>query len=369
MSEEITQTENADQESQVQDSAQAESGENTQPETQDAPTKGTKTKEPKKSAKERAQERKAQRADDKEKSRMKKEWEDSIVASKRVKAEERRRKLKRAMLIMLVFALIVTSIVYVMLLFIQENNVRITASSRDQNKSIELSSDNVNWTPYLNAKGPETMWDISYNKVYAREPIKTIDEVTTFLTADEFVAGSYNGKDYICFAFLLKNSSDGPASLDYEMTLENDDYNLQNAVRVMWGQSLKGSGETSVEIFASLSDNPRLANTSINVNRTPEQKYLEYVAYPVGSDHPSYDLAEYEAGLDDYDSIQEAREAGYFETTPFFNNKYVFQKNAVLQKGDIMYCYVCIWLEGSDFDCNDDVVGGYVKLGINFVAY
>lgn len=368
MSEDNTRIGNADVEEQGQESTTEANGEDSnQAETPDKPKKDK--KEPKKSAKERAEERKAERADNKEKSRMKKEWEDSIVASKRVKAEERRRKLKRAMLIMLVFALIVTSIVYVMLLFIQENNVRITASSRDQNKSIELSMDNEHWTPYLNAKGPETMWDISYNKVYAREPIKTVDEARAFLSADEFVAGSYNGKDFICFAFLLKNSTDGPASLDYEMTLENDDFNLQNAVRVMWGQSLKSTGETTVDVFAALSNDQRLAGTSINVNRAPEDGYLEYVAYPVGSDNPGYDLKEYESSLEDYESIQEAREAGYFETTPFFNNKYVFQKQAVLQKGDIMYCYVCIWLEGSDFDCNDDVVGGYVKLGVNFTAY
>lgn len=369
MSEENTQIENADVEEQGQDLAtQAEGEETPQAETQDKPKKDK--KEPKKSAKERAEERKAERADNKEKSRMKKEWEDSIVASKRVKAEERRRKLKRAMLIMLVFALIVTSIVYVMLLFIQENNVRITASSRDQNKSIELSMDNEHWTPYLNAKGPETMWDISYNKVYAREPIKTVDEARAFLSADEFVAGSYNGKDFICFAFLLKNSTDGPASLDYEMTLENDDYNLQNAVRVMWGESLKSTGETTVDVFAALSNDQRLQGTNINLNRTQEEGYLEYVAYPVGSDNPTFDLIAYEAELmEDSEKADAADDAGYFETTPFFNNKYVFQKQAVLQKGDIMYCYVCIWLEGSDFDCNDKAVGGYVKLGVNFTAY
>ncbi len=363
MSEETTRTENADIEAQGQEATEASEE---SPQAQDKPKK-----EPKKSAKERAQERKAERADEKEKSRLKKEWEDSIVASKRVKAEERRRKLKRAMLIMLVFALIVTSIVYVMLLFIQENNVRITASSRDQNKSISLSLDNATWTPYLNAQGPEHIWDISYNKAYEREQIKTVGEVRDFLSGEEFMPGLYNGENFICFAFMLKNNSDGPASIDYEMTLENDDYNLQNAVRVMWGTSMKSSGETKVDVYASLSHNEKLAGTNINVERSPEDGYLEYVAYPVGSDQPHYDILEYEAELNDIDKIHEAERAGYFATTPFFSNKYVFQNigETVLAKGDIMYCYVCIWLEGSDFDCVDDVIDGYVKLGINFTAY
>lgn len=97
---------------------------------------------------------------------LEKEWEDSIVASKKVKREEMRRKLKRAMLILLVFSLITTSVVYIMLLFVQENNIRITASNRNKEKSISLSMDNDFWTPYLNAEGPEHMWNISYDVRY-----------------------------------------------------------------------------------------------------------------------------------------------------------------------------------------------------------
>lgn len=79
---------------------------------------------------------KIRRCDQKGASPLEKEWEDSIVASKKVKREEMRRKLKRAMLILLVFSLITTSVVYIMLLFVQENNIRITASNRNKEKSI-----------------------------------------------------------------------------------------------------------------------------------------------------------------------------------------------------------------------------------------
>lgn len=345
-----------------------------------------------KSAK-KADKKKSAREERKEQSRLKKEWEDSIVASKRVKREENRRKLKRAMVILLVFSLIVTSVVYVMLLFIQENSVRITANSRQKEKSISLSADNEFWTPYLNVDGPKQMWDLSYNKIYDREVIDTVDEVKTLLSQDEVELGSMNGEKFVRFTFMLKNTGNEPALVDYNMTLEFDKYNLHDAVRVMWGQSFKnesleGDERSEVAIYASLSDNERLYGTQANIwrdgdtyngepvptewlgtSRTKEQGFIEYVAYPVGSDKNSFDLLAYEqqsmSSPTEYDRIQKA---GYFATTPFASDDYVFQRQTTLGVGDIMYCYVCIWLEGSDFDCVDARLNGYCKIGLDFLA-
>ena len=332
----------------------------------------------------------------KSQSQLKKEWEDSIVASKKVKREESRRKLKRVMLILLVFSLIVTSVVYVMLLFIQENNVRITASSNNREKSISLSIDNEYWTPYLNANGPEHMWDVSYNKLYKREPLHTISEVKQMLSADKVELGEMNGEKFIRFTFMLKNTGSDNTKIDYEMTLDYDKYNLQNAVRVMWGESFKNetldeTRKTDVKVYAALSNNQRLYGTNANFwkvgdvyngvelkegddkvgqRRTKEDGFVEYVAYPVGSDNASFDLLKYENDMyADSDSYAQAIEGGYFATTPYYDKDYVFKRSTTMDKGDIMYCYVCIWLEGSDFDCIDARLGGYCKIGLNFTAY
>ncbi len=306
--------------------------------------------------------------------KMQKEWEDSIVASKKVKREEIRRKFKQAIVIMLVFALVVTSVVYVMLLFVQENNVRITAKSQ-QDKSISLSLDGSMWTPYLNAEGPDKIWNISYNPIYKGEHTETMAQVRERLCIASPELGVINGENYIRFVFLVKNTGKFDADIDYVMTLDNDDRNLQDAVRVMWAESFKSSDltaeQTSVEVYAALSRNPRLADTNINYNRTPEMGYLEYCAYPFGSDDPkssTYDLRAYERTLTG-SAYDEAQEAGYFATTPFESDEAVFKRHTVLAVGDIMYCYVCIWLEGSDFDCVDSALGGFVKLGIDFVSY
>ncbi len=359
MSEEQTQNTDITQDSEQQDSL----AEQEQPEEAQSSEYGKKGKKGKKDK------NSAQNAE-KEQSRLKKEWEDSIVASKKVKREETRRKVKRAMLILLVFSLIVTSIVYMMLLFVQENSVRITARSENKEKAISMSVDNEYWTPYLNIEGPKQMWDLSYNPIYNREKIPTVDEVRELLTADDVETGVMNGNRYIQFVFMLKNTGSEPAFVNYEMTLEFDKFNLQDAVRVMWGESYKSNPTADVSVYAALSNNQRLASTAINAERTVEDGFIEYVAYPVGSDRESFSLAEYEnVKLSTDEDKKLAAQAGYFATTPFASDEFVFQRDTTLAVGDIMYCYVSIWLEGSDFDCNDARLGGYCKLGLNFFAY
>ncbi len=328
--------------------------------------------------------------DDKSKvpAKMRREWENSITTNKKVKREEMRRKLKKAMLFMLVFALIVTSIVYIMLLFINENSVRITASSQDNSQSISLSFDNDHWTPYLNAQGPTHIWDVSYSAEYGREPIDTKDDVRNMLEAENVPVGTNNGENFIRFVFMLRNNGGADVTIDYEMTLENDkDSGLQKALRVMWGESFKNpldeevtdpsdpsfNSRTTVEVYAATSDNPKLANLGNNSRRDPEQGYLEYVAYPTGSDSPDYDWTESFGSLLDTPggmTREQATEYGYIVSTKeFADNNVVFRDTKMLARGDIMYCYVCIWLEGSDFDCVDSALGGFVSLGINFVAH
>ena len=216
-----------------QTTAQDEQSDQTEQSASEQPAKS------KKSAKGAKGDKKSAVATKKEQARLKKEWEDSIVASKKVKREEMRRKLKRAMLILLVFSLITTSVVYIMLLFVQENNIRITASNRNKEKSISLSMDNEFWTPYLNAEGPEHMWNISYDVRYKTEQLDTIAKVAEMLEADEVQLGTQNGEQFIRFVFMLKNTGNEAAHINYEMTLEFDTHNLHDAVRVMWGQSFK----------------------------------------------------------------------------------------------------------------------------------
>lgn len=322
------------------------------------------------------EEKKEQKAKHREKVRAQKEWEDSIVASKRVKREENRRKWKRAMLILLIFAMTVTSVVYVMLLFVQENNIRITASSSSQEKAIALSMDDVTWSPYINAHGPQNMTDISYNRSYNKPTgkpddryIPTIGEAMSYVAPSSPLRGAQNGKDFIAFGFSLLNSSassDAIVKVDYGMNMTSNQKGLENAIRVMWAENFdKGTQEAGVSVYAAPSYNEKVGLIDENKDKEPGQ-YAEMVSYPLGSDKFDKDAMQewYDVYKDTPDELKEA--AGWFPTTPFEGGDKVFTKSAMLAPGEKIYVYVCVWIEGSDFECVDAVLGGYVSLSINF---
>lgn len=349
--------------------------------------------------------KKAKKQREKERAQKQKEWEEEIVTNKRVKREELRKKVKRAMLFILIFAMIVTSVVYTTLMFVQENNVRITATSRDQEKAISLSSDNELWTPYLNAKGPEFMKDISYNPDHGEEYVLKIEDVRELLENPNPEVGFKEKEGYISFMFMLRNESKTAANILAEMYLTYNDKGLEKSVRVLLGTSTRTAAsldasdedypstlDTNINIYAMTSDNNKLAQlNSQKIDdenyRTREEGYLEYVSYPIGRDDIIKDgenefdsLNEYEEYLDDTNMWDVAQNKGYFVAEPFYSDDYVFRigydengdldiNNALyIEKGAVMYIYVQIWIEGSDFDCVDAVREGTCKMGINFTV-
>lgn len=345
------------------------------------------------------EEKAAAREAAKNKSKRQKEWEDSLVANKRVKREELKRKMKRAMLILLVFSLILTSVVYIMLLFIDENNIRITASSKDD-KSISLSFDKITWTPYLDVDGPDNMWNISYNPVYKLDEVPSLGEIEVKLADAELgqVGGNHSAENVIEFCFYMRNNSDVAVPYGFEMLLESNDKGLEDCMRVIWANHIIGTDpnredrpQTTINCYASLSSDPRLSYNKVGANGIEyEQGGVEKIAYPQGSEtFTEEQLKMYEQGKvlgyngdwkdvnlkdgqgnDMYNSVNEFLSAtGYVDTTPFYSEDYVLHEESYLDVGEMLCVYVCIWIEGSDFDCVDSALGGYITLSITFSAF
>ncbi len=372
------------------------------PETPSEPQKEKKEKaeKPKKTKAHRMtkEEKAAAREAAKNKSRAQKEWEDSLVANKRVKREELKRKLKRALLILLVFSLILTSVVYIMLLFIEQNNIRITASSKED-KSISLSFDKLTWTPFLDVDGPDNMWNISYNPVYKLDDIPTKSEIALSLQDAELglIGGNHSKENVIEFCFYLRNNSEFAVPYSFEMHLESNDKGLEDCMRVMWANHFIGTNadkedrpQTTINCYASLSEDPRLSYNTVGANgMTYEGGGVEKIAYPQGSELFTIEqLMMYEQGkvlgynnvykdinLNDgsgnqvYTSVEHyLEETGYVNTTPFYSDDYVMREESYLDIGEMLCVYVCIWIEGSDFECVDSALGGYITLSITFTA-
>lgn len=356
------------------------------------------------------EEKEAAREAQKEKSRRQKEWEDSLVANKRVKREETRRKFKRALLILLVFSLILTSVVYVMLLFIEENNIRITASSKSD-KSIELSFDRDNWSPFLDVKGPENMWNVSYDPTYEQGDVLTLSAIEGKLRAyaenpsENAISGNHSRSNIIEFCFFLRNSGSETVAYTSEMLLSSNEEGLEDAIRVAWGEGYYGTNaeqpdraQYSVVCYAAPSDREELKFSTVDGNgNVYEAGGVEKIAYPVWTSG-SWDsatnkpctaeqLQNYEQGLvynptsgnytevslldkkgnQIYDNAEAyLRATGYENTVPFVGDDCVLNKTSYLNAGETLCVYVAIWIEGSDFDCGDTAIDGYVTLSINF---
>ena len=367
----------AEQNEEVAQSNNAENAENS----------GKKGKKDKKSAKENA---KAERESLSAKEKAQKEWEDSIIANKRVKRELTRKKVTRVLALILVLSLLLTSVVYVMLLFIEENSIRITANSKDE-RTISLSSDGDIWAPKLNVEGPEFMWNISYNPEYTVKGIseqavpsyESLVDMISSTSQDESINGMISTKkdSYIAFSFMLKNTSELMTEninfairMYVEASGSKRKYGLVDAIRVMWIEEFGNladhiEDEKHSGVYATATSNEEVVNMQYQLfNMTDEdgnklEKVPEKWAYP----YKMVDDAKKKLDLT-YNWDENDVQNGFKDTIPFASNDTIFEYESYLVPEEVVRFIVVVWVEGSDFDCNDDVLESYVSLGIDFAV-
>lgn len=125
------------------------------------------------------------------------------------------------------------------------------------------------------------------------------------------VNGSHNGESYIAYTFYLINSGKDTLTYDGEMTIENVTNNVDEAIRV----ALYVNGEKTV--YGKTKSNGGGKESDCDEEFASSTKVM-----------------------------QSRRE----KFAPGAKDKYT----------------VVIWLEGNDPDCLDDIVGGTMKLGMDF---
>jgi hypothetical protein len=289
-------------------------------------------------------ERKEYKAEQKAKEAAYKEWENSIVANKRVKRELNRRRMRRVVLIILIMSLMITSSAYIILLLVQENSLRISATYSND-KTIGLSLDGESWLPYLDVRGPESMWNISYDPmVAAAHSVDTVPRPHEAIATD----GNFSTEDaFIGVTFLVKNTCE----LDYMFTasieLERQINGLDEAIRVMWVMRDETTGEIiDNRIFAKKSN---YAGLRFNDG-------IEYIAYPDGYFSGNFVLMP-----------DEPFPEGLYSTTPFQDEFYIMRTTDIpLSAGAVIRCSLVIWIEGSDPECTSSVLNSYLKIGARF---
>jgi len=348
-------------------------------------------KDTKKSKKDKKSEANAEKEKLSAKEKAQKEWEDSIVANKRVKREITRKKVTKILALVLILSLLLTSIVYVMLLFIEENSIRITANSKDE-KTISLSNDGDIWAPILNVEGPDKMWNVSYNPEYDKKGISpqtvpTIDYFQSIIgaaTDDTSITGMLSTKEdnYIAFAFMLKNTSDLSAEnininikMNIETNTKKNNRGLADSVRVLWIEEYGDVAahildENRTGVYASKTKNQAVIDMQyelFNVTDENGEKPTEVVekwSYPMGMVNDAQQTFKLDYKWDETDV-----EKGFKDTIGFVSDDAVFDYDSYLVPQEVVRFVVCIWIEGSDFDCNDAALDSFVSLNIEFNAY
>lgn len=324
-------------------------------------------------------------------------WSDPITAEKKIKKELNTRKLAKVLGFFIAVVLLLSAILYIALMYIKPNNVQIKTSTDIAGQYLKVSFDGPGeggiWKSELKCDGPEEMWDVSYNPVYGREHIYTIEEVQEMLASEKPLPGIYSGEHFIAGMYVVRNDSSDSQYVRTTMSLEFDGAKLQDACRVLVGTCIRSDENINldyvdtfdedgnkihmphsqisentqnynigVEVYAAPSYNERLENSQINqiYGRTLETGLLEYIAYPMATADASKPIEEIDMSADEED-----RANGYKMTTFFEDTDTIFSKYAKLDPNEYMYVFIEIWFEGSDFDCVDSKLGGYVVMNVD----
>lgn len=129
----------------------------------------------------------------------------------------------------------------------------------------------------------------------------------------ESIDGSHNGEDYLAYTFYIENMGDDSVNYYYELTIDDVIKNLDEAVRFRIYENGKSI-------------------TYAKKSRTTGKAEIN--------------------------------------TVPFKNNKtVVLKKVSNFEPGQVNKYTVVMWLEGDDLECTNEILGGELKVHLDFKSY
>lgn len=284
-----------------------------------------------------------------------------IIKNKRVRRQSRRR---TAVIILLVFLLIVALLAgatYAIMQFVDESNFRVTVSQTGTAwLSLSRDYDFTNPTSVLDISAPKNMDNCTL--------CNYIDHSLLDIYHSD---GAYEGEGteyyFIATSFYLKNTSDLPISYREIITLDRTMKGMEKALRVMIIKDIEPPDDNdygTITVYAA----PKSDASGRTLTDEAGNPLCEEVVPPGGS------LTAYKPRtISDYDGFsfndEDIREDGVWMTKPFLGNGYVMNSQLYpLEVGQIIKYTIVIWLEGQDQQCVDDILGGQVKLAVEFAT-
>lgn len=257
--------------------------------------------------------------------------QDDIIKNKKIRAASKRRTATTVIIIFLICALLLTGAAWGTIAFIDANSMRVVVEKNNVGDiSISKTADFSSPSTVLKMNGPEDISNITYDWILKDE-----------LFGKE---GDHHGNNYIAYSFFLKNVSDSDILFKSSIMLNYVSKDIERAVRIVVIED-----EEKATCYA--------------VTRSDGSP--EYIAYDTDSKETQKPLPLGDSRLDEL--------LGTNVTTPFStdepkdNNVLVFESaDTFLAVEEVKKFTVLIWLEGSDSDCVDSIIGAKVNFEYNF---
>lgn len=283
-----------------------------------------------------------------------------IIKNKRVRRQSRRRTIIIILLIFLLIMALLAGVTYSLMQFVEDSNFRVSVSHTDT-AVLSLSKDYnfTNPTSVLDISAPQNMDNCTLCNYIDQ---KILDIYNT--------DGSYKGegtKEYfIATTFYLKNTGRNEINYREIISLDRAMKDMDKAIRVMVIKDIEPPDDEqygTITVYAAAK-----CDAAGNTLTDEEGNPLREEVVPPGGTMSAY----IPANVSDYEKFnfnaEDIREDGVWMTKTFADDGYVINNVAEppLKPGQVIKYSIVIWLEGQDAQCVDDILGGQVKLAVEF---
>ena len=273
-----------------------------------------------------------------------KKEQDNIIVSKAMKAASARRTATKVIVVVLAATLILSGGAWGIMTFIDANPMLISINETRSGLALSPTSTFELMTTKINMKGPNEMGAYTY---------------PWFKEADILGAeGPHHGSGYICYSFYLKNVSPTTGcEYTFGVKITKDTKNVSEAIRVMIIESDEGC-ETeaySTRVFAASKKDGTAEFVSYDdCIENQEGLTLGSLNGPNGTLLNTNTTYPFVGEVYDVDTEEDL---GY----------YVLRESGRKLSHDAYIKFtVVVWLEGTDLQCVDNILGGKCTIHFEF---
>ena len=268
----------------------------------------------------------------------------NIIVSKAMKAASARRTATKVIAIVLAATLVLSGGAWGIITFIEANSMMVSINDKKEGLALSTTSTFEQMTTKINMKGPERMDAYTYSWF----------EQEKLLGAE----GPHHGSGYFCYSFYLKNISPTTAcEYTFGVRFIKDTKNISAATRIMIIESDEGcENETYLtRVFATAKADGTAEYVSYN----------ECEETQTGLSLPLLNGAN--GNLLNTNVTQSFVGEVYDEETSEDLGYYALRESGKRLSHDAYVKYtIVIWLEGTDLQCVDDILGGKCSMQFEF---